>query len=282
VDSCLGGFVVNFLENVDSAFLDMPGVTSLSCDTHKNGWAPKGSSVLITKSLADLIHPPKINIAFYGAYAIPDWDGGIYGTPSNPGSQRVTHILHAYLAMLRIGKNGYRRIASAIHSVVTECSAIVEADPRLEILGDSSANVVAFQMSNQWQNGWEKGAVYALSHELSKRKVVLSVLSGARVHFCVTARSALDPGFVPLFREALQQSLQATESHNIRVKAGKIAFPGDGGLYGTMEAALQPTQENTKNAVEYYSNLILGPRVVQDTVKGHFYALQDPFIAENI
>ena len=41
VDSCLGGFIVNFVDGVDPNWLAVPGVTSLSCDTHKNGWAPK-------------------------------------------------------------------------------------------------------------------------------------------------------------------------------------------------------------------------------------------------
>jgi hypothetical protein len=64
VDSCLGGFIVNFVESVDSAYLAVPGVTSLSCDTHKNGWAPKGSSVCIMRSLPDSTFGA-INLAYY-------------------------------------------------------------------------------------------------------------------------------------------------------------------------------------------------------------------------
>ena len=56
VDSCLGGFVVNYLDHVDPNWLALDGVTSLSCDTHKNGWAPKGSSVLVTKKAS---HAPR-------------------------------------------------------------------------------------------------------------------------------------------------------------------------------------------------------------------------------
>ena len=50
----------------------MPGVTSLSADTHKNGLAPKGSSVLITKNIESR------NLAYYSIYSVPEWNGGVY------------------------------------------------------------------------------------------------------------------------------------------------------------------------------------------------------------
>lgn len=56
VDACLGGFIVNNLPSIDANFLAIDGVTSLSTDTHKNGWAPKGSSVLVTKPLYNPVH----------------------------------------------------------------------------------------------------------------------------------------------------------------------------------------------------------------------------------
>ena len=44
-------------------------------------------------------------------YAIPGWSGGVYGTPNNAGSQHCTHTLHAYLAMLAIGKSGFVNVS---------------------------------------------------------------------------------------------------------------------------------------------------------------------------
>eukprot|EP00511_Aplanochytrium_stocchinoi_P000317 CAMPEP_0204821956 /NCGR_PEP_ID=MMETSP1346-20131115/150_1 /ASSEMBLY_ACC=CAM_ASM_000771 /TAXON_ID=215587 /ORGANISM="Aplanochytrium stocchinoi, Strain GSBS06" /LENGTH=628 /DNA_ID=CAMNT_0051947935 /DNA_START=74 /DNA_END=1960 /DNA_ORIENTATION=+ len=280
VDSCLGGFIVNFLDHIDSDFLKLPGVTSISCDTHKNGWAPKGSSVVLTNDIRDILHEPKVNLMFYSAYAVPSWDGGIYGTPQNPGSQHATHMLHAYLAMLRIGKNGYRKIAKNIHRVVKRCSEIIENDPRCELLGDSPANVFAWRINPKL--GWEKGAIYALAHEMSQRNIVLSAMKGDRVHYCVTGRSSADDSFVHKFEASLKESLDVTEGYAKDVAAGKCAFPGDAGLYGTMEAAMQPSSENTKSAVEYYSNLILGHRVACDAIKSHFYGLLDPFRTDSL
>ena len=275
VDSCLGGFIVNFLDNVNPNFLAMDGVTSLSCDTHKNGWAPKGSSVLVTKPIPDVIHSPKVNLVFYGSYSIPEWDGGIYGTPSFAGSAACAHILHAYLAMLHIGKSGYRKIANKVHDTVEKIAEMIKDDPRVQILGDHPANVVAFRIHPNAK--WEQGAIYAMVHEMAKRNVVLSAMAHGRVHFCVTGRSAADPAFLDYFANVLKESLDVTEVYAKEVKEGKRKFPGDAGLYGSIEAAIEPSAENTKSKAEYYANLLLGKRVARDSVKAHFYALQDPF-----
>ena len=52
VDCCLGSFLIAFAARAGypqpCAFdFSVPGVTSISCDTHKYGFAPKGSSVVL-------------------------------------------------------------------------------------------------------------------------------------------------------------------------------------------------------------------------------------------
>jgi len=51
VDSCLGSFVIACAEaagkKTPQCDFRVPGVTSISCDTHKYGYAPKGSSVIM-------------------------------------------------------------------------------------------------------------------------------------------------------------------------------------------------------------------------------------------
>ncbi|CAJ1923940.1 unnamed protein product [Cylindrotheca closterium] len=55
VDACLGGFVLPFLDDKDKLTLPLfdfrlPGVTSISVDTHKYGCATKGTSVVLYRS----------------------------------------------------------------------------------------------------------------------------------------------------------------------------------------------------------------------------------------
>jgi sphinganine-1-phosphate aldolase len=66
VDCCLGSFIVPYLEKAgfETELFDfrVPGVTSISCDTHKYGFAPKGSSVVMyrSKSKSPALHGPCI------------------------------------------------------------------------------------------------------------------------------------------------------------------------------------------------------------------------------
>jgi sphinganine-1-phosphate aldolase len=51
VDACLGSLLLPFLNHLPySVDFSVTGVTSISCDTHKYGYAPKGSSVLMYRS----------------------------------------------------------------------------------------------------------------------------------------------------------------------------------------------------------------------------------------
>ena len=54
VDACLGGFLIPFMEEAGFPLppfdFRLPGVTSISADTHKYGYAPKGSSVIMYRS----------------------------------------------------------------------------------------------------------------------------------------------------------------------------------------------------------------------------------------
>src|SRR5205814_9972165 len=54
VDACMGGFVLPFMEMMGDAVAPwdfrVDGVTTLSADIHKLGYAPKGASVLIHRS----------------------------------------------------------------------------------------------------------------------------------------------------------------------------------------------------------------------------------------
>lgn len=54
VDCCLGGFVLPFAKSlgysVEPFDFGVEGVTSISADTHKYGYAPKGTSVALFRN----------------------------------------------------------------------------------------------------------------------------------------------------------------------------------------------------------------------------------------
>ena len=81
-DACLGGFVLPWAEKlgypVPPFDFRLPGVTSMSADTHKYGYAAKGTSVVLYRSM-ELRH--------HQYFTITDWPGGLYASPSFAGSR---------------------------------------------------------------------------------------------------------------------------------------------------------------------------------------------------
>ena len=79
VDACIGGWILPFLDDVPEPFdLSVPGVTSLSVDLHKYGYAPKGVSVLLSAT-------PELRQAHW--FATAGWPGYPVVNPTLAGTR---------------------------------------------------------------------------------------------------------------------------------------------------------------------------------------------------
>ena len=108
VDACLGGFLLCFLEDMPPFDFRVPGVTSLSADTHKYGYGPKGGSVILYRHYRHRRHQ---------YYAQPDWSGGIFISPTMAGSRSGGIIAATWAAMVNHGMDGYRAATADILAV---------------------------------------------------------------------------------------------------------------------------------------------------------------------
>ena len=140
VDACVGGFILPFLkmEGVDLPKFDfeIDGVTSISADVHKYGYAAKGASVVLYKN-AELRKGQ--------FYVKTDWSGGIYGSPSFMGTRGGGPIAAAWTALNHIGEDGYRRMAKeTFEETMFIKKSIEEEIPELKILGNPKATLFAF------------------------------------------------------------------------------------------------------------------------------------------
>merc|ERR1719271_878297 len=143
------------------------------------------------------------------------------------------------------------------------------------------ANVVAWRLAPEVAARWGAGGIYCLAHELEQRHFTVSACKGHVLHFCVTGRSAAQVGFVSEFAAALEGAVAATKVAAQAVVRGEAKFPGDAGLYGTLEAAMEPTKENSKGAADYVQNWLFGSKAANDGIRAYFYAIQDPYSARN-
>ena len=170
VDCCLGGFIVNFLDEKYEKILQFPGVTSLSADTHKNGLAPKGSSVLIYKRFP---LGNRENGLYYSIYAIPDWKGGLYGSPKDEGSVSCIETFCAFITLLYNGKDKYRELAHKVDDTVRKLKAFLHEDPNVEVISPpDSVNVAAFRLT-----GLAYGATYRLADLMALKGFVFNCMT---------------------------------------------------------------------------------------------------------
>jgi len=108
VDACVGGFLLPWLEKLGRPVpvwdFRVPGVTSISADLHKFGYAGKGASLLLWRSLADLKHQ---------IFVATDFPGGIYASPTMLGTRPGGPIAAAWAALQAQGEDGYLALAKA-------------------------------------------------------------------------------------------------------------------------------------------------------------------------
>jgi glutamate/tyrosine decarboxylase-like PLP-dependent enzyme len=130
VDACLGGFILPFGQELgyDIGVFDyrVPGVTSISADTHKYGYAFKGSSVLTFRS-------KELRNAQY--FYLTDWSGGKYCSPGIEGSRSGGLIAATWAAMVQLGHAGYLGYAKAIFETSAAMQEAVRGHPELRLMG---------------------------------------------------------------------------------------------------------------------------------------------------
>ncbi|KAF8971234.1 sphinganine-1-phosphate aldolase [Flammula alnicola] len=188
VDCCLGSFIVPFLEPSGLAKGDskgrykltpfdfsVDGVTSISCDTHKYGFAPKGTSVIMYRTA---------ELRRFQYYVNPTWPGGVYASPSMSGSRPGALIAGCWAVMQHMGTEGYlascREIVSAARTIA---DAITDDIPELYILGNPPASVVAFASKHPSVDALEVG------DGMGRRGWHLNGLSSPKsVHIACTVR----------------------------------------------------------------------------------------------
>jgi glutamate/tyrosine decarboxylase-like PLP-dependent enzyme len=139
VDACLGGFLLPFVERLGKPVppfdFRVPGVTSMSADIHKYGYAAKGASVVVYRSRALRRHQ---------WFSYGDWPGGLYGSPSMTGTRPGGAIAAAWAVMQYLGEEGYLDLARITLETTDRLARGVSDTPGLRILGKPAMSVFAF------------------------------------------------------------------------------------------------------------------------------------------
>jgi glutamate/tyrosine decarboxylase-like PLP-dependent enzyme len=135
VDACIGGWVLPFLDDVPEPFdLSVPGVSSLSVDLHKYGYAPKGVSVLLTAE-------PELRQHHW--FSTAGWPGYPVVNPTLAGTRPAGPMAAAWAVHRFLGTDGYRRLARETRTATTALVKGIAAIPGLRVVGAPVATLVA-------------------------------------------------------------------------------------------------------------------------------------------
>jgi sphinganine-1-phosphate aldolase len=232
-DACLGGFVLPWAEKLGYPIplfdFRLPGVTSMSVDTHKYGYAAKGTSVILYRG-KELRH--------YQYYTTTDWPGGLYVSPTFAGSRSGGLSAACWASLTSIGVQGYMDATKKILETAAYIKQEIKQIPELRLLGDSLF-VIAFASDSL--------DIYKVLEYMSHRKWSLSVLhKPSCLHICVTLRHTQ-----PDVKERLIEDLKSAVEH---VKLHPEEKGSMAPIYGM--AATMPMRGLVSDMLKKYLDLI--------------------------
>ncbi|XP_053976803.1 sphingosine-1-phosphate lyase [Hylaeus volcanicus] len=213
VDACLGGFLICFMPEAGFAMppfdFKLPGVTSISADTHKYGYTPKGSSIILYRNKTFRHHQYTITT---------DWPGGIYGSPTVNGSRAGGIIASCWAALMYFGYNGYVEATQKIINTTRYIEQKLRKMDGIFIFGTPATSVIALG-SNDFH-------IYRLSEALNTKGWSLNTLQfPSGIHLCVTYVHT-EPGVADQFLKDVETELSILLKNPETHVEGKLAIYG--------------------------------------------------------
>ncbi|MGD0055013.1 MAG: aminotransferase class V-fold PLP-dependent enzyme [Acidimicrobiales bacterium] len=211
VDSCLGGFILPFARelgyDVEPFDFAVPGVTTMSADTHKYGYALKGTSVLCFKDRA-----LRDSQYFY----LTDWSGGKYCSPGMDGSRSGGLLAATWAAMVHLGRSGYRHYAREILATSATMQDAIASHPSLRVIGRPS---FLFSFTS------DEFDVYHVNDFLRTRGWRLNGQQYPNALHMAVTRPQTHPGVSERWRRDLADAVRYAQSH-------RDEAPRSGAIYG--------------------------------------------------
>jgi glutamate/tyrosine decarboxylase-like PLP-dependent enzyme len=191
----------------------------MSADTHKYGYAAKGTSVILYRGR---------ELRRHQYFVATDWPGGLYYSPTMAGSRPGALVAAAWASLLAMGESGYTEATQAILEVAAAVRRGIAETPGLRVLGDplwviafTSDEVDIFEvMARMTARGWSLNGLHR----------------PPAVHIALTLRHT-KPGVAEAFLSDLRAAVTETRAggHEARTGAAPVygmaaTFPARGAV----------------------------------------------------
>lgn len=156
VDACVGGLHLSFMRRLGYAVPEfdftVPGVTSISTDLHKYGYAAKGCSVVMYRSK---------DIRRYQIFACTDTTGYTLINPTMLSSKTGGPMAGAWAVLHFLGEAGYKKIVGEVQDATRKLIDGINAIDGLQVLGEPDMCMFSFKS--------DRINIYQLADEMNKR-----------------------------------------------------------------------------------------------------------------
>ncbi|MBN8612398.1 MAG: aspartate aminotransferase family protein [Deltaproteobacteria bacterium] len=243
VDACIGGFFLPWAERLGYPLplwdFRVPGVTSISADIHKFGYAPKGASVLVYRDMDHLKHQ---------FFVSTDWPGGIYASPTVAGTRPGGAIAGAWAALMAMGENGYVDHVDRAMKAAARLAEGIEATGKLELVAKPDMCIVSFKAKAD--TGLD---VFALADRLEDRDWLVDRQQNPNcIHCTVTSNHE---SRIEDYLEDLRSAIAYLEAHPDHETRGNAA------MYGMI--AKVPFRGMVRQSVMDVMEKLYGPRAAE-------------------
>jgi glutamate/tyrosine decarboxylase-like PLP-dependent enzyme len=244
VDACVGGFILPWVEKLGYAIptfdFRVPGVTSMSADVHKYGYAAKGASVVLYRDMSYLKHQ---------FFVSTDWSGGIYASPSMPGTRSGGAIAAAWTSLHALGEEGYLELARKAMNAARALKEGLAEIPELEVLGEPPATIVTYGSRDK------RVSIYAVADKLEELGwTVDRQQKPESIHCTLTANH---DGKIAGYLDDLRAAV-------LHVKANPEGKgKGNAAMYGMM--AKVPFRGMVRHSIEKVMESMYGPDALAET-----------------
>ncbi len=187
----------------------VPGVTSISADIHKYGFASKGASTITYRNLDYLKHQ---------MFVYQDWPGGVFASPALLGTRPGGAYAAAWAAMQHFGQSGYRDLAQRTMQAFDRMRKGIEKMPELYVMGDPTGPLLGYGSRDPDVN------IFAVGDQMDAKGWKINRLQKPDgLHAMITA-SHLE--VMDDYLRDLQEAVATVKSHPELAQSGSAATYG--------------------------------------------------------
>lgn len=139
VDACVGGFYLSFLRRMGHPVPDfdfaVPGVTSISADLHKYGYAAKGASTVLYRNR---------EIRRYQLFACAETTAYTLINTTVLSSKSGGPMAGAWAVLNYLGEEGFCHIVRTVHEATQRLIRGINEIPELRVLGEPAMCLFSF------------------------------------------------------------------------------------------------------------------------------------------